>query len=162
VAAVSAALYPPHLVKTQAPSLYAACALSQHRVLSFLRECGVALHAAGSGSRTPTADERACLAMCEEELRRALPSHRAAHAADGVADVVRHATGAFLNAHHRQLLAACEPNDPRLQRHPISTDDAGTAAPKVSEAEPDASPTYMLAVVRPPKQVASKDSRTCL
>ena len=60
------------------------------------------LGGASAGDTTELA--RACLSICEDALARNAPSFRAAHAANPDAAIVRRATGALLNSHHRHLL----------------------------------------------------------
>ena len=127
------ALYPPRLVPR---SMRDACLLSQERILSFLRECGVPLarHPSALAGGLP----QACVDICEAQLRRQERSHRAAHVARGTADIVRHTTGVFLNEHHRRLLAALYPDDPRL----------GAPSAQGEQALYATVPRFMLEVVR--------------
>ena len=124
------ALYPPRSVPS---SMYPSCLLSRHRILTFLHACGVPLSGASAGETTELA--RACLSICEDALARNAPSFRAAHAANPDAAIVRRATGALLNSHHRQLLRQLRPEDPRIVAHQDEAIEAGA--------------NYMLTIVRP-------------
>ena len=141
------ALYPPAVMREHVPALYKSCVLSQHRLLAFLGACGVVLTRGPAESRDLPGE---CLRICEQELDSAAlpPSSRAAHVANGAAAMVRRRNGLLLNRHHRELLEAATPSDPRLERLAAS---GAAAADEVVERKVDAEARYMLDIVRTPR-----------
>ena len=125
------ALYPPS--RRLPKQWFAACALSQHRVIAFLEASGTRFV---PGSATPSAASLAptCLQLCEEALGEKCQSTRASHAAGGVGTIVRHHSGRLLNNHHRILLESLAPDDPRV-----------SAASRRDDAK---EPVLMLEVIR--------------
>lgn len=142
------ALYEPAAMSARHP-LHAACTLSQHRVSAFLERCGVRFASEAPSAATLA---QACLAICESALGMREASTRSAHAASrrgarctgtvyGEGAVVRREYGRLLNRHHRLLLEAHAPDDPRLHH---------VAAGVVKDGVPlgDSAP-YMLGIKRP-------------
>lgn len=100
------AVYPPERVPS---SMRDACLLSRHRILSFLNECGVRIHAADTLNLA-----RVCLTICERELHTRLASRRYAHTPGGIGYILRAEQGLLLNRHHLHLLKELAPDDPRI------------------------------------------------
>lgn len=132
------ALYPP---RARMPAKWrAGCELSQHRVLSFLEQCGVRL--------SLRSDECAaqCLAVAEHAAQQHEPTTRVSHAWGGVGHIVRHPVGTgqcLLNRHHLMLLRTLSPTDSRAVVSPSMT--------RSSE------PPFLLAVSRPSSDHVSSD-----
>jgi len=136
------ALYEPAAISARHP-LHAACTLSQHRVTAFLEQSGVRLSAAAPSA---TALVPACLAICEGAVSMREASTRSAHAASrrgarctgmvyAEGAVVRREHGRLLNRHHRLLLEAHVPDDPRLHRAPDEAYDRVDDAPYMLDIE---------------------------
>ena len=141
--------------------------LSFVRIKGFLDECGTPLVHGDALLDDAEQITRYCLHCMSNVLLSSAPTHRVAHHFRGSGAIVRHATGKFLNLHHRLLASNSSCIDLRslAERTPTTPpENAGGAVPSPDRAglyqrhnsnlnatNPDVSaalskPVYMLAV----------------
>lgn len=95
--------------------------LSFARIRDFLQDCGSKLDCSKSLARELNVPDTHLAELLEEELGRASPQTRCAHAASSGMSIVRHDRGTYLNRSHEALLR-------RLKQQPRA--DAGSTCPK--------------------------------